>query len=244
LRLGSGTISIAHGRIPVPAPATIEILKSRAVEISEEEAEVVTPTGAALIKVLASPLPGRTLFRPVRTVYASGSREENPGFLRMIEAQPETGRAAVRVIRTTIDDMNPELYGYVSERLFEAGAHEVYLTDIIMKKGRPGSEITVLCDSNIEERILNLLFSETTTLGIRITGEERVELKRWNETVDTGYGEVEVKFRELPGGTVNFSPEFESAARLARLKGMPLERVYRDACAAAAGRLEDKGASG
>jgi hypothetical protein len=245
LRLGSGTISISHGEIPVPAPATVEILRGRALEISEETGEVVTPTGAALLAVLADPLPSGRLFKPKRIVYASGTRDqsENPGFLRMIEAQPAGDKNRVRVIRTTIDDMNPETYGYASEKLFEAGAHEVYLNNIMMKKGRPGIELTVICDSNIEEQVLELLFTETTTLGIRIADEERVELRRWSDTVKTGYGEVAVKFRKLCDGVVNFSPEYESAARLARMKNIPLEKVYREAVSAAMKRMEEKGES-
>ncbi len=239
LRLGSGVISIAHGTIPVPAPATIEILRGMELEISEDEGELVTPTGAALIKVLSEPLPEGCLFKPERIVYGSGTREKNPGFLRMMEVKPKGIKNTVRVVRTTIDDMNPELFGYLTEKLFETGVHEVFLNNVIMKKGRPGVELTVICDCNIEDRVLEVLFAETTTLGIRITDENRVELKRWSEPVNTRYGEVVVKFRELPDGSVNFSPEYESAARLARSSGIPLENVFREAAAAAIRRVEE-----
>jgi len=241
VRLGSGSITIAHGTIPLPAPATIEILRGLDVEMSEEPGELVTPTGAALARVMAEPLPAGKHFRPERIVYASGTRDQNPGFLRMIQGRLAGRMNMVRVVRTTVDDMNPELYGYVSERLFEEGVHEVYLNNVIMKKGRPGVEVTVICDSNIEDRVIEILFDETTTLGIRITDEERAELKRWSETVQTGYGEVAVKFRELPCGRRSFSPEYESAARLARLNGVPLEKVFREAASSAAGRMEQKG---
>lgn len=241
LRLGSGIISIAHGTIPVPAPATMEILRGMEVEISEEQGELVTPTGAALVRVLSEPLPGGRLFKPERIVYGSGTREKNPGFLRMMEVRQRGVRNTVRVVRTTIDDMNPELYGYLTEKLFEAGVHEVFLNNVIMKKGRPGVELTVICDCNIEDAVLEVLFAETTTLGIRISEEERVELKRWSEPLRTRRGEVVVKFRELPDGSVNFSPEYESAARLARSRGVPLEDIFREAAAAAIKRLEENG---
>jgi hypothetical protein len=239
-RLGSGFIQVAHGKLPVPAPATIEILKGRMVRLDNEEGEVVTPTGAALMKVLAAELPASRSFAPRRIVYAAGTRAEGPapGVLRLIEAEGRRPRGEVTVLRTTIDDMNPEVFGYVQERLFDAGALEVYLTQLIMKKGRPGVLLTVLCESDIQDALLDILFHETTTLGVRVSSEEREELGRWIEDVETAVGRVRVKRGRLSDGNVKTSPEYESCKKVARAAGIPLRDVYE---AARRGRSRDKG---
>lgn len=227
-RLGSGTISISHGELPVPAPATLELLKGRTIQLCRDEVELVTPTGAALMRALAEELPPDLSFTPARIVYSVGTREPEagPGILRMIEAEVSVPKRAIMVIRTTIDDMNPETYGFIQERLFEEGALEVYLTQVIMKKGRPGVLVTVLCDSVSEDRIVNLLFHETTTLGVRISREGREELERWMGTVRTPLGDVEVKCGRLPDGGIKIAPEFESCRRVARSNGIPVNKVF------------------
>ena len=168
--LGGGTMTIAHGTVPVPAPATIELLKGRTVTFDRSAGEVVTPTGAALMKTLASELPAGMPLRPSRIVYAAGTRKpaDGPGLLRVIEVAEAIPGRTMAVLRTTIDDMIPEQYGFVAEKLFGEGAREVYLTQIIMKKGRPGVELTVLCETDDIERMIGIIMEETTTLGIRI----------------------------------------------------------------------------
>jgi uncharacterized protein (TIGR00299 family) protein len=245
-RLGSGTVSISHGEIPVPAPATLALLEGRTVMLDTTEGEVVTPTGAALMRVLAEELPSSLPFTPLRVVHATGTRESEPGpgILRVIAAGPRGAGREIVVIRTTIDDMNPELYGHVQDTLFEGGALDVYLTQVIMKKGRPGVLITVLCDQADRRRIVDQLFRETTTLGVRIGSEGREELERWTDTVDTPFGTVEVKFGRLPGGEVKYAPEYESCRRIAATEGVPAAEVFRAAQDAARDIVQDSGRTG
>jgi len=244
-RLGSGFIETSHGELPVPAPATIEILKGRSVRLDNEPGEVVTPTGAALMKALAEELPEDLAFVPKRVVYAAGTREGGPppGMLRIIEAEPMVVERYVAVLRTTIDDMSPEHYGYVQERLFEEGALEVYLTQLIMKKGRPGVLVTVLCEPPSRGRLLEILFAETTTLGVRVSYEEREELERWTEKVATPFGAIQVKRGRLADGTVKTAPEYEACRAVARKKGVPLAKVYQTAVRAASATARGGGAS-
>lgn len=227
-RLGCGFITIAHGRYPIPAPATIEILKGRTVILDNEEGEVVTPTGAALMKALAEEIPELSSFVPRRIVYAAGTREEGPapGMLRLIEAEGQACAGEITVLRTTIDDMNPEVYGWVTGRLFEAGALDVYLTQVIMKKGRPGVLLTALCESAARDALLEIIFRETTTLGVRVSREARAELERWTETVDTIYGSMQVKRGRLADGSVKTSPEYESCRAVAESRRAPIGDAY------------------
>jgi hypothetical protein len=237
-RLGGGFVEIAHGRLPLPAPATIEILRGRTVRLVDEEGETVTPTGAALMKALARELSAETSFTPRRVVYAAGTRTEGagPGLLRLVAADPKTLGRPVAVIRTTIDDMNPQLYPYVQELLFEAGALEAYLTQIVMKKGRPGVLLTAICETDAVDALTAVLFRETTTLGARVSVESREELERWTERVATPYGAIQVKKARLGDGSVKLAPEFESCKAAARARGEPLGGVSEAARAAAARR--------
>ncbi len=238
-RLGCGFIEISHGRYPIPAPATLEILRGRTVILNNEEGEVVTPTGAALMKALAEELPELFSFVPRRIVYAAGTREAGPapGMLRLIEAEARSFTGEVTVLRTTIDDMNPELYGWVTERLFEAGALDVFLTQIIMKKGRPGVLLTVLCEGAAGNALLEIIFRETTTLGVRVSREARSELERWTEKVDTIYGPMQVKCARLNDGSVKTSPEYEACRAAAESRRVPIGNAYE---AARAGRPRKK----
>ncbi len=238
VRLGAGFVSIAHGRLPLPAPATIELLRGRTVHLVDEEGETVTPTGAAILRALARELPAEISFKPRRVVYAAGTRENgaSPGLLRLIAADPASLRRGVAVIRTTIDDMNPQLYPYVEELLFEAGALEVYLAQIIMKKGRPGVLLTALCETEAVDALTSILFRETTTLGVRVSVEGREELERWMERVATAYGSIPVKRARLDGGAMKSAPEFESCKAAALRRGAPLSAVLEAARAASSRR--------
>jgi hypothetical protein len=146
--------------------------------------------------------------------------------LRLIEADEASLAGQVAVLRTTIDDMNPEHYGYVQERLFEAGALEVYLVQIIMKKGRPGVQLTVLCEPEAKDDLVDIIFAETTTLGVRVSLEGREELDRWTEAVDTPFGAIQVKRARLRDETVKTSPEYEACRAVARSRRVPIRAVY------------------
>jgi hypothetical protein len=155
--------------------------------------------------------------------------------LRAIEATSAGELGYVTAIRTTIDDMNPEIFGYLQEKLFGAGALEVYITNVIMKKNRPGSLLTVLCETGDRDRIVSMIFEETTTLGMRITVEGRAELERFRGEVATRYGKVVVKYGVLPSGALKCAPEYESCRERAAKAGVPIAAVY-DAAREAAGR--------
>lgn len=236
-RLGAGMVEIAHGTLPVPAPATLEVLRGRKVQFGTEPGEVVTPTGAALMAALGLELPLARTVTPTTVVYATGTREpaESAGILRMIAAEAPPEERTVTVLRTTIDDMNPEHFGHLRKLLFESGALDVYLTQLIMKKGRPGVLVTVLCETGVQQRILDLLFRETTTLGVRIAVEEREELERWVMEVSTPFGTVQVKCGRLPDGTVKRAPEYESCSRAALARSVPVGTVFNAALRAAEG---------
>ncbi len=244
-RLGSGTVSTSHGDLPVPAPATLAILEGCTVRLTGDAGEIVTPTGAALIRTLAEEISSNAEIVPVRTVYAVGTRDEahNPGMLRLLEAEQRPIEKDIFVLRTTIDDMNPEIYQHLSDRLFEAGVLEVYLTQLIMKKGRPGVLVTVLCEAAALDAAVETLFKETTTLGIRIATEGRTELERWTEDVGTPFGRVTVKRGRLPDGSIKSAPEYESCRAVAVKKNAPIIDVYREAATAAGSSRSERSRS-
>jgi uncharacterized protein (TIGR00299 family) protein len=246
--LGSGTITFSHGTLPLPAPATLEVLKGRTVLFGTVEGEVVTPTGAALAVAFARELPADMPLNVEKVVYSAGTREKGgvPGMLRAVacsgtgagsaighgDGGKEDPRGLVTVIRTTIDDMTPELFGYVQEKLLEDGALDVFMSSVAMKKNRPGILLTVLCQPGTEDRLAGTLFRETTTIGVRIGYEERIELKRIAAHVDTPFGRIEVKRAVLPGGGVKTAPEYESCRKVAKKHGVTVREVFEAAIAA------------
>ncbi len=249
--LGSGTITFSHGTLPLPAPATLELLKGRTVSFGTTEGEVVTPTGAALAVAFARELPADLPLCVEKVVYSAGTREKGgvPGMLRAAacsgpcachedSAEP---RGLVTIIRTTIDDMTPELFGYVQEKLLEDGALDVFMSSVAMKKNRPGVLLTVLCHPGSEERIAGSLFRETTTIGVRIGYEERIELPRSTAHVDTPFGRIAVKRAMLPGGSFKTAPEYESCRKAARKSGVTVREVFEAVSAASIGGKAKKG---
>jgi len=225
--LGSGTTQSAHGEIPLPAPATVELLAGHRVIFSERDEELVTPTGAAITSRFAS-LDPRTLFTPERVGYGAGSRERQgvPNVLRVVLGEVASRPAQVCIITSTIDDMNPEMYGYLMERMFGRGALEVYYNAVMMKKNRPGIEVTVIAEENDAYAVADALMLESTTLGVRIHREERVELGRDKGEVKTPYGTILVKLARRPDGSMTMSPEYESCRAAAESAGVPLRDVY------------------
>jgi len=240
--LGSGSVTFSHGTLPLPAPATLEVLRGRRVVMGEADGEVVTPTGAALAVSLAGEMPPGMKVTPDRIVYAAGTREDGePGMLRALScltgpsrADVETGE--VTVLKTTVDDMTPEISGHVQALLLSEGALEVYITPVQMKKCRPGIELTVLCGEDDAERLAGTVFEETTTIGIRTSTEGRLELARSWSKVATPYGEVDVKHAALPGGGVKSAPEYESCREAAGRHSVPVRKVFEAAVAATLGQ--------
>lgn len=235
LRDGTGFVRCAHGRYPVPVPGVLALCRDIPFEQTEIRAELVTPTGAAIITTLASAWGPAPPFRLERVGYGAGRRqlEEIPNVLRIRighTAQAYRQERAV-LVEANIDDMNPEVYGYLSERLLEQGVWDVYLTPIQMKKGRPGTLLSVLAGEEQVDLVVELLLAETTTLGVRFHSVERRKLERGSITVETGYGLVRIKVGHL-GERRRYAPEYEDCARLARQHQVPLLQVYEAARAA------------
>ncbi len=226
---GGGIIRGDHGEMPVPAPATLELLAGHEIVYSERREELVTPTAAAIIAAAFTPLPGDARLVQGRVGYGAGTRDSDglPNVVRVsladvLEARPR----AVAIIRCTIDDMNPEIYGDAMHRLFETGALEVYYTPVLMKKNRPGVEVTVICEQADADRMSGFLLKNTTTLGLRVAREERVELERRIDTIETAHGPARVKVAVLPDGGERASPEYESCREIAARTGQPLLEVF------------------
>jgi uncharacterized protein (TIGR00299 family) protein len=226
---GRGLVRAAHGTLPVPAPATLRLLEGVPVRMLEIEGELTTPTGAALITSLCDTVGAPVGMRLVKTGVATGTKDfpERPNVVRALVGEPldTVGSGEVDVIECTIDDMNPQLYGHLTEALFESGAVEVYLTAVQMKKGRPGVLVTAMADPRRSAQVAERLFGESTTLGLRIRREGRMELRRSISEVETPLGKVRVKTAILPSGEERRVPEYEDLRRIAREGGRPLVEV-------------------
>lgn len=229
LNLGSGTVKFSHGTFPVPAPATAALIKGFPAYASEIKAELTTPTGAALITTLAEgagPMPQMTM---EKIGYGAGSRElpETPNMLRVFigETAGAYEQDTVSIIEANIDDMDPRIYEYVMERLFKAGAVDVWLTPIVMKKSRPGVTLSVMADASKISSLVDIIMNETTTFGVRIYEAGRRKLAREFKDVGTKYGKVSVKVGLVGGKAVKAVPEYEDVKAAAMKSGRPLREI-------------------
>jgi uncharacterized protein (TIGR00299 family) protein len=240
LNVGGGRVEAAHGTLPVPAPATAELLKGLPVYSSGVECELVTPTGAALVSTLAAGFGPVPAMKVERIGYGAGAKDihAQPNIARLMLGEKSGGEAnasggagdqTVHVIEANIDDMNPQLYGYFVEKALAAGALDVTCTAVQMKKNRPGLLVSVLAKPEFESALTRLLFAETTTIGVRITQARRKVLDRQVLTVETAFGAVRMKVARLEGEIVNAAPEFEDCRRLADEKSAPLKDVMQAA---------------
>lgn len=231
LNVGSGTVTCEHGELPVPAPATVELLAGAPVYAQGPPVELVTPTGALLVTAYADgygPLPP---MRVEQIGYGAGDRDlpARPNVLRALVGEADGAReeagAAERVVvlECEIDDMNPQLYGVLMERLTEAGAFDVFYAPIQMKKNRPGTLVTVVAPPERREALAGLLFAESTTIGVRVTETARERLDREVVTIESPIGPVRIKVARRDGVVVNAAPEFEDCARLAAEQGLPVK---------------------
>src|SRR6267143_273483 len=236
LNVGGGTAKMAHGVLPVPAPATARLLLDKPTYSNGVQKELVTPTGAAIVATLCSSFGPQPPMSVTSIGYGAGTAdlEGQPNVLRLMVGESAEKRAAaesetIRVLEANLDDMNPQIYGYFLEKALAAGALDVFATPVQMKKNRPGTLVTVLCKPEDEAMFHEMLFAETTTLGVRgHTAERRVLARQW-ETVHTAFGEVRIKVARLNGHIRQASPEFEDCRKLAEAKSVPLQRVMDEA---------------
>ncbi|MCL0097218.1 nickel pincer cofactor biosynthesis protein LarC [Dehalococcoidia bacterium] len=240
LRLGHGFVKCRHGTLPIPAPATLELTKGVPVYGGDVDAELVTPTGAAIITTLAQGFGELPEMKIEKIGYGAGKRNlPIPNLLRVLigaqnGGEKEYDEDTVTVIETNIDDMNPEFYEYIMSRLFESGAVDVYLTPTQMKQVRPATLLSVVVSAENLRPLLEVIFRETTTLGVRTYQTKRYKLAREEIVVETEYGEVRVKLGRLKGEVVNLAPEHRDCRRLADELGIPIKQIYEAARGAAA----------
>jgi uncharacterized protein (TIGR00299 family) protein len=230
LHVGSGTVEMSHGRFPVPPPAVAELLKGVPYYSTDIKGELVTPTGAAIITTLCGEYGPMPLMKAQQTGYGAGARdyEKFPNALRVIVGETAPTRNPEKqllMIETNIDDASPQIIGHVMDRAFALGARDCYFTPVQMKKNRPGVLLSVLCDRDLKEAVMEMLFNETTTLGLRSYEVARRALERRMVTVQTAYGPIDVKVGNLNGRVVNAMPEFEQCREAASRAGVALKEV-------------------
>ncbi len=237
LNVGGGSVQCAHGVLPVPVPATVELLQGAPVYSSGIQVELVTPTGAAIVKTLArrfAPFPAMTI---EKSGYGAGSRDfsGHANVLRVTlgEAQPKfaenTSQETISVLEANLDDLNPQVFGYVVERLLEAGALDTFAVPVQMKKNRPGMLLTVLAKPEDAPRLTQIIFTETSTLGVRRREEQRQTLARKWVNVSTRWGDVRLKIASMNGTITNYAPEYEDCKKLAAENHVPLKSVMNEA---------------
>ncbi len=236
LNVGGGRVETAHGVLPVPAPATAALLKGVPVYSSGLEAELVTPTGAAVVSTLASSYGSFPPMTVSAIGYGAGARDlsEQPNVLRVFlgqsaEVAPGAEEPSITILEANLDDMNPLLGGYFMEQALATGALDVFYTPVQMKKNRPGLMLTVLCPPDRVDALTTLIFEQTTTIGLRFYQARRRVLERSFITVQTSLGPVQMKLATLNGRVLNAAPEYDDCQRLAREKGVPLKQVMEEA---------------
>jgi uncharacterized protein (TIGR00299 family) protein len=233
IHTGSGMVNCAHGRMPIPAPATAELLKGASFYSTDIQGELLTPTGAAIITSLTQEFGPQPTLEVEIISYGAGSWDlEIPNVLRLFighTSEVTFDTDASTVIETTIDDMNPELYGYIMDKLFQAGAMEVFLTPVYMKKNRPGTLLTVISTLPDQQPLLDIIINESSTLGVRMHQEKRYKLKRESHTLLTPYGSVRIKLGSHGNQIKNIAPEYEDCRQLAEKSGLPIKQVYQEA---------------
>ena len=246
LNVGGGMVKCAHGTFPVPAPATVELLQDAPVYSSGLQAELVTPTGAAIVKTLASRFASFPEMKILKSGYGAGSRDfpGHPNVVRLTIGEAASTLAAktasetISVLEANLDDLNPQVFGYVMDRLLEEGALDAFGVPVQMKKNRPGTLLTVLCKPEDAGKLTQLLFTETTTLGVRRRDEVRQTLARRWESVRTPWGDVRIKIASMNGTVTNYAPEFEDCRRIAAEHHVPLKTVMQQATQAYLGAGE------
>lgn len=246
LHVGSGTVECAHGTLPVPAPATAELIKGRPVYSTGVKGELLTPTGAAILTTLSSEFGAMPPMSIKSIGYGAGTLEPSiPNLLRVVIGETddetmdyETEQAAV--LETNIDDMNPQIYDYLIEKMLKMGAMDVFLTSVQMKKNRPGTLLTLVCAMDKVGLFSDFLLKETTTIGLRWRMENRIKAQRRIDTLETEHGSVRIKIAESAGKIINISHEYDDCKKLAVEKGIPLKLIMETAKSKILEKIEEK----
>jgi uncharacterized protein (TIGR00299 family) protein len=230
LNVGGGTAKMAHGILPVPAPATAKLLQGAPTYSNGVQRELVTPTGAAIVATLCDAFGSQPAMTVSAIGYGAGTAdlEGQPNVLRVMVGESAFKSSAdeeISIIEANLDDMNPQIYGYVQEKVLAAGALDAYVTALLMKKGRPGTLLTVLCRPQEAEKLMSLIFAETTTFGIRRYNAQRRALPREWVKVSTAYGEVRIKLSRSNGQVLHVAAEYDDCRKLAEEKQVPLQEV-------------------
>ncbi len=232
LNVGGGTVKCAHGTFPVPAPATLELLQNAPVYSSGIDVELVTPTGAAIVRTLATRFGSFPAMKVQKIGYGAGTRD-NVVRLSIGESQTEmaanVSHETIAVLEANLDDLNPQVFGYVMDRLLQEGALDVFGIPVQMKKSRPGMLLTILVKPEDAARLTEIIFSETTTLGVRRRDESRQVLARKWITVTTKWGDVRLKIASMNGTVTNYAPEYDDCKRIAAEHQVPLKDVMQEA---------------
>ncbi|HET9838372.1 MAG TPA: nickel pincer cofactor biosynthesis protein LarC [Candidatus Angelobacter sp.] len=237
LNVGGGTVNCAHGTFPIPAPATLELLKNAPIYSGEIQKELVTPTGAAIVSVLASRFEKFPAIKAEKVSYGAGTRNFKgfPNVVRLTvgefatQQEPAFPVEQISVLEANVDDTTPQVFAYAMERVLQQGALDAFGTPVQMKKNRPGMLLTVLCRPQDSQRLIKTILAETTTLGVRMRQENRAALARRHVSVNTKWGEVRMKLANLNGTVSNYAPEYEDCRRIAAEKNVPLKNVMQEA---------------
>jgi len=228
--LGRGLTRALHGPLPIPGPATLELLKGLPVQGIDLDGETVTPTGAAILSTLGKSFGAQPSMTMEKIGYGAGQRDfpNRPNVFRLVIGTDATpwSQEEMLVIETNIDDMNPEFYDYVFDRLLAAGARDVFLSPVQMKKNRPGTLLRVIAEPKDRDTLARIILSETSTIGVRHYPVGRIILKRISEKLKTRYGTIRVKVVEEPDGTKRVAPEYDDLKRIAAAKKIPLKLLY------------------
>ena len=232
VELGSGLIQCAHGTFPVPAPATAEILKGIPVKTGHQPFEVTTPTGAVILACNVDEFQEKTNLIIQKTAHGIGHKDSDvPNVLRIFSGElsgAENKETQHRMFECNIDDMNPEVLEYIMEKLFDAGADDVFITPVIMKKSRNASKLCVLCHDSLKEAVSEILIHETSTLGFRSYAVEKTVLKREFRELKTKYGDVRIKMGYHNGEMIKQKAEYEDMVKIAHENNIPLREVYKE----------------
>lgn len=238
IHTGTGLVKCEHGMMPIPAPATLELLKGVPIYSTEIKGELITPTGAAILSTLAKEFGRMPLMRIDKIGYGAGTKDLIiPNVLRVSLGYLEEVKDSISqevlidhqqqwMLECNIDDMNHEFIDYIMDKLFQAGAKDVYITPIQMKKNRPALKLSVLYGREIEENVFSILFTETTSIGIRKYPVEKVMLARKTQSVETPWGSVDVKLAYYKGSLANIAPEYDQCRKLAEKTGLPIKYIY------------------